>query len=601
MKNEDEVTFKGLFLPLTTKKAIIFIFLIGLAVFFNSLFNPFQGDDSAQIINNPLITNLNNIPSFFYRGMGYSGISSTFRLLHEFYKPTLFMTYTLIYTFLGNSSLYFHIVQLLFQIANAILVFLIFSRLIKREVAFLLSIIFLVHPINSEAVIYIAAIQEVLFVFFGLSSFLLLLKWQKLLQSNIRLIILGVLLLFSFLSKETGLLFLVMFLFYGILFLRHNMKQLIILLGSTSFVYFCLRYVASFSSIMDISLYPIAQGSIIVRLLTIPKIILYYLSKFLFPIHLAIGQGWLVRHADFLNFFLPLFLDVIFFTIIIAVGLFLYKKINKWFKLYLFFVCWFCLGLAMHLQLIPLDATVADRWFYFPIIGSLGMIGILITICYERIRINSLIRKTILLLYFIIFLFLSFLTINRNSQWHSRIELYSHDIKYVGESPMIYSNYGGLLMLNQQFDQAKPYLEKSVSMDPKIGSNINNLAIWYENNKNYSKAKSLYLENIRLNSNLPRYVAVSYGGLARIALLHDDNPQEAKRLSKLGLKQTPMDTQALEFLALSEYKLGNKKEALRLIRQLYKYVPETAGILYDNISQDKSFHVNTIFGATIVY
>jgi protein O-mannosyl-transferase len=600
MKNENEVTLKNLFIPLTVKKAIIFIIFIGSVVFFNSLFNPFQGDDSAQIVNNPLITSLSNIPSFFYKGMGFSGIG-TIRLLQEFYKPTLFMTYTLIYNFLGNSSFYFHIVQLSLQLLNAILVFLIFSRFFKKEIAFLLSIIFLVHPINSEAVIYIAAMQEELFACFGLFSFLLLLKWEKLLHSKKRLVILGILLLLSFLSKETGLLFLITFLAYGILFLRHNMKQLIIVLGSTSFVYFCLRYLASFSSTMDISAYPIAQVSIIIRLITIPKIIIYYLSKFIFPINLAIGQGWLIRQIDLSNFLLPLFLDILFFTAVIAVGLLLRRKQNKLFKLYLFFACWFCLGLAMHLQLIPLDATVADRWFFFPIIGLLGMIGVLISIFSNRIRSNTLIRNIALSIYCIVFLSLSCLTIIRNSQWYSKIELYSHDIKYAGESPMLYANYGGLLMMRGKFDEAKPYLEKSVSLDPKIGSNLNNLAVWYEHNKNYAKARSLYLENIRLNPNLPRYVAVSYGGLARIALFHDDNPKEAKKLSELGLKQTPMDIQALELLALSEYKLGNKKDALRIIGLFAGQAPDPASKLYYYISQDKPIVLDQIFGATIVY
>jgi|WetSurMetagenome_2_1015567.scaffolds.fasta_scaffold02157_6 protein O-mannosyl-transferase len=597
---ENEVTFKSLFIPLTAKKAIIFVFLIGLIVFFNSLFNPFQGDDSAQIVNNPLITSLSNIPSFFFKSMRHSGIS-TFKFLHVFYKPTLFTTYTLINIFLGNSSLYFHIIQLLFHTLNAVLIFLIFSRFFKKELSFLLSVIFLVHPINSEVVIYIADMQDVLFVFFGLSSFLLLLKWQKSLNSRIKICILSILLLFSFLSKETGLLFLAAFLLYGILFLRHSIKQLIIMLGSTLLIYLGLRYIASFSSIMDISSYPIGRGSIVIRLITIPKIIYYYLSKFVFPVHLAIGQGWLVKQADASNFFLPLFLDILFFALIIVAGLFIHRNINKFFKPYLFFAGWFCLGLIMHLQIIPLDATVADRWFYFPIIGLLGMIGLLTNVLYERIKLNSLIQKCALSLFCIIFLALSLLTIARNSQWHSRMELYSHDIKYAGESPMLYTNYGGLLMMDGKFNEAKPYLEKSVALDPKIGSNLNNLAVWCERNKNYVKAKSLYLMNIQLNPNMPRYIAVSYGGLARIALFQDNNPKEAKRLSELGLKSTPMDIQALEFLALSEYKLGNKEESLRLIRLLSKQSPDPAGKLYYYISQDKPFVLDTIFGATIVY
>jgi len=471
----------------------------------------------------------------------------------------------------------------------------------KKNLSFFLSLIFLVHPIDSEVVIYIADMNEALFIFFGLSALLLLIKWKKLLYSYNRLILLGVLLLLSYFSKETGVLFSAMFFFYGIFYLRHSVKRIILISGITLLAYIAFRYIASsFPSLGGFS-YPVLQGSLIERLITMPQIVVYYFSKFILPIHLSFSQAWVIKQIDLLNFFLPLIIDLLIFTCIITCGFFIHKKIYKLFKPYVFFTCWFCLGLAAHLQLIPLDATVADRWFYFPIIGLLGMIGIIVNIFYERIRLDVLASKTIFSIFCVVILLLSFLTIVRNSQWHSRLELYNHDVKYAAQNPVLYGNYGGLLMLNQQFDKAKPYLEKSVSMDPKIGSNINNLAIWYEHNKNYAKAKKLYLENIRLNPNLPRYLAISYGGLARIAFTQDNNPKEAKRLSEMALRLVSVDTQALEFLALSEYKLGNKTNALSISKQLQNQAPNAAGELYNIFSQDKPFVLDNIFGATISY
>ena len=42
---------------------------------------------------------------------------------------------------------------------------------------------------------------------------------------------------------------------------------------------------------------------------------------------------------------------------------------------YTFFPFWFVIGLNASADYSRLDMTVAERWFYFPMIGLLGMIG----------------------------------------------------------------------------------------------------------------------------------------------------------------------------------------------------------------------------------
>src|SRR5258707_302289 len=48
---EHDFSFNDLFIPLTTKKAIHWIVIIGLIIYFNSIFNGFIGDDYGQVVN----------------------------------------------------------------------------------------------------------------------------------------------------------------------------------------------------------------------------------------------------------------------------------------------------------------------------------------------------------------------------------------------------------------------------------------------------------------------------------------------------------------------------------------------------------------------
>ncbi len=143
-QQEDEFSLKQYFVPLTTTKAIHFIIIIGLVVYFNSLFNGFVGDDNGQIINNVAVHSINNIFGFFKvstfdLGNGVSGM---------YYKPLLLLVYSLIYAISGSNAFFFHFFQLLIHIANAVFVFILFKKFINKDWAFLLSSVFLVHPIN---------------------------------------------------------------------------------------------------------------------------------------------------------------------------------------------------------------------------------------------------------------------------------------------------------------------------------------------------------------------------------------------------------------------------------------------------------------------
>jgi len=133
--------------------AFILILLLGGIVYLNSLAGSFQWDDIPHIIRNPAIYNWKNIAEIFH------------------FWPTrffLFWTLSINYHFSGTGPFGYHLVNTVIHILSAFLVYLIFFRLRRKEIdsnesiyprvhqlALLGGLLFLVHPIQTQAVTFI--------------------------------------------------------------------------------------------------------------------------------------------------------------------------------------------------------------------------------------------------------------------------------------------------------------------------------------------------------------------------------------------------------------------------------------------------------------
>ncbi len=131
------------------RTGIIFLIFIGLIVYFNALQNDFIiGDDEDQIVYHTPVHSLKNIPTFFAGSTYYRAENESAYGLY--YRPLMLSVYSLIYTFFGPDPLYYHFTQLLLHITNATLVFLFLRHFLRSRLAFLGSLIFLIHLIFSH-------------------------------------------------------------------------------------------------------------------------------------------------------------------------------------------------------------------------------------------------------------------------------------------------------------------------------------------------------------------------------------------------------------------------------------------------------------------
>ncbi len=144
----------------------ILVALVVLAVLSPSLRAEFVWDDARTVLNAPVMSVPGNVPGFFVQNIK-SGLTETDGITEGFdlYRP-MFLTalvggYAL---FGGPSAAGFHGLCILFHLAATLLVFVLASRWIPgaREgpVAALAALAFGLHPVTSEAYLFVAALAE---------------------------------------------------------------------------------------------------------------------------------------------------------------------------------------------------------------------------------------------------------------------------------------------------------------------------------------------------------------------------------------------------------------------------------------------------------
>jgi tetratricopeptide (TPR) repeat protein len=269
----------------------------------------------------------------------------------------------------------------------------------------------------------------------------------------------------------------------------------------------------------------------------------------------------IIRTLNFQEFFFPLFI----FIAVILFFVYLWRKISSQRNqlVFLFFVIWFGISFLPYLQILPLDATYAERWFYFPLIGLLGMLGVIV----DQLIIKIKLQRYLLAMAIIVIGLLSLRTFVRAFDWRDSITLFTKDLKVSQDNYILENNLGTVYIRDKHYDQAKPLIEKSVATYPYFG-NLNNLAIIYLHEKQLDKARVYFLKAIDNNGN---YMA--YKNYANFLLYMQKDYQEARDFTIKSLKLYPNSGLLWLVLAQAEYRLDNQEKALTAAQTAYDLTP----------------------------
>jgi hypothetical protein len=488
-----------------------------------SLFNGFVWDDEEQIVNNVFVHSVKNIPLLFQSSTfntGGAGIS-----VGTYYRPLMMTFFSFVYQLFGPNPFFFHLFQLFFHILTAILIYLVFKHFLKEIIAFFMALIFLIHPAGVESVAYISAVQDIFYVLFGLLAFYIVIKNRAKFEfKNIFLI--NTLLFLALLSKETAILFFIIIFIYQLIFDRKFIFENLIFFMMNVGIYALLRFALAGVFFTPFHNAPIVQLSLWQRMAMVPAIFFYYLKLFFYPVDLAVMQHWVIRTLDYrmaLGFLLA------------GLSVFLLWK-QRFNRNFIFFFFWFILTILPYLQIFPLDMTVAERWFYLPMIGMLGMIGSLLR--------KSRLLFTISIIFICLFAFRSFF---RTMDWKNGLTLYGRDIKISKGAFDLENNYGVELFRAGDYQEAKVHFLKSTELAPHWWTNWNNLGAVYEQEKNYQKASENYQKSI---DNGQYYLA--YENLAKILVVYGKDRGKTDEFLRKALEMFPENENLKQIKAYSE-------------------------------------------------
>ena len=513
---------------------ILAIFLISFLTYFNTIFNSFTHDDKFIVSENKIFQNQKNLTFLFSND--YFNISQEVS-----YRPVITLTYFVDYKLFGINPIPYHIENIILHSIVCILCYLLFLEFFKNPIiSFISTLLFIVHPINSEVVNSIGYREDALSALFFLISTLCFIKIFQLVetryivslqdrtncsknqnpQSNhlnliALLLITNLSFLFGLFSKENCVMLPVIMFLYVVIFYfnrRDTIYRVSTRIIPSIFLILIFYFIIRFSVIKFAGEERLNYigGSIVTSLITTSVIIMRYFLLIIFPLRLSIDYP-INPISSLLN---PIFLFS--FLVIIFVFFLICKSLNRN-RTASFFLLWFFITLIPTMNIIPILNPMAERYLYLPLIGLCGLVGSLLLqtenvvnaeMCLETgtHNVRSLQKRKGKQKYFVSFLLIISVlfmlrTFIRNSDWKDDITLAKKTIQTTPNSMKSHYNLGYYYLKANVLSQAEEEFKKAIEIDKNYAPAYNNLGLIYKELGNNDKALQYYLKTLEIDKN----------------------------------------------------------------------------------------------------
>ena len=378
----------------------------------------------------------------------------------------------------------FHIANMAIHAFNGIILYLLFLKTLKlpglqekyssysREIALLAALIWVAHPLQTNAVTYIVQRMTSLSCLFYLTALLFFVQ-SYLLKNNFNnahsansVLWFGagiIAAFFAFLSKENSVMLIVMTPAYALFFLPPHKfsKRTCYLVGGvalTIMVIMAWIFLGNDPLAVFTTGYEHRDFTLVERLLTESRVIFFYLSLLLLPLpaRLNLTHDFEISHSLWLppqtSFAI---LGILLLTILIPV---LFKRE----RLLAFGILWFLGNLVIESTVIPLELIFEHR-LYLP---SAFLILSLVALIYRFFKEHKKVIRPALLL---LIATLMTMTFQRNTTWASRFTLWSDVVKKSPSSARAYCNLGKALQERKDFNEAERLFHHAYKLNLDYG------------------------------------------------------------------------------------------------------------------------------------
>ncbi|MFZ4546386.1 MAG: tetratricopeptide repeat protein [Bacteroidales bacterium] len=508
----------------------IVVATIGFLLYFNTVFNDYALDDRAVIQENKFtkqgIAGIPTLLTTFYWA-GFWGDNA------GLYRPLSMVTFAVEWQFFPNNPHVGHVTNILLYALTGFLLFRMVRRMMPKHnilLPFIVSLLFIAHPIHTEVVANIKSRDEILcLLFFILAIDNLLMfadsgsKWKLVAAVGSYFLCLF--------AKESGVAFILIFPIILWFFRDLNVKAILSqswpLVATVAF-YFIIRILVLGTNVtgkaytyLDNSL--VAAPDLMTRLATAFYMLGKYLKLLVIPYPLSYDYSF--QEIPFYNWSnLQALLPLLIYAAIFIYSIRCFLKNDK--SIFAFGILFYLLSLAVVANVfILIGATMADRFLYIPSLGFCFIVAFgLMNLFPENVGKNAKLNtkslfnrnKWALLLTVVILIPYSVETIARNHDWYDNKTLFVADAHSAKGSSRVRTNYGVVML--QKFDKTSPekekniaYLDKSIvefmasiKIDPKHPFAYLNLggALYFKGE--YSEAIEALITAIKLDPTDPK-------------------------------------------------------------------------------------------------
>ena len=588
--------------------AVVLIFIIVLSVYSNTFDASWHFDDGPNILNNRALhlTHLNwqDIKKTFFASWGGGG---------KLYRPAACLSFALNYYFGGTGVSGYHVVNLTVHLISSLFLFLFIRNTLKLplmetrygpnacSIALLATVLWAINPVQTEAVTYVVQRMASMAGMFFIMSMYFYLKGRnsiKSFQKSMHYLFCVVCGILALNSKENAVMLPISILIFDLFLIRgitkKNIKRYSFFLLIAAITVLTAVLLIKSSFILDpkkiLSGYNIRGFTLFERLLTEPRIVLFYISLLLYPMPYRLCFAHDISVSK--GLFDPPTTIIAMLIVFTLLGLAVWKS-KKW-PLVSFCILFFFINHAVESTVLPLELAFEHR-NYIPSMLLFVPFAILIVEGIKFFSARASMQLVIVVSVILVLVASGNSTYTRNSVWMTDETLWLDAVEKSPNLPRTHHNLGkyyddlGLKRIALEHyqkalklpegpnrrshfitsynmgviygslmndDSARRYLLKSVELEPRFSPAYTSLGIMSMEKSQNEDALGYFIK--ALTHDISSQQARNYAGLT---LLRQKRFEDAIGQFEKALEANPNDLYALTHIGVAYKCIGEFNKA----------------------------------------